>query len=372
MKTLKVLAIVITLIALVALNADAQNYWQVQSQSIPPSIKNTNTGNVGIGSGLTYWNKFAIDGSRKGLWLDGRSNEIQWLASDYGNGLGHRLYTYDFVNNTGITQLRIDARGKISSNWTTIGVIDNAGTFGINNLNPTQRLKLDVNGYLGFSNNDTADYAKFAVSSQQPRGLWLKNYNEIQWLASPWSTGLGLRVYSYDCVDGYGTTQLRFEGRGSNWTPVCVFNNNGKVGIGAGFTPTGTDLVGKFQVNNGQTNLFTVLDNGKVGIGTTNPSHTLSVNGAIRAKEIWVNTNWPDFVFADGYNIRPIAEVEKYIKANKHLPDIPTSTEVRGQGVGLGEMQAKLLQKVEELTIYVVELKKENETLKKRVEALEK
>jgi len=115
---------------------------------------------------------------------------------------------------------------------------------------------------------------------------------------------------------------------------------------------------------------------GNVGIGTgtsaLNANYKLSVNGKIRAKEVVVESPWPDFVFADDYQLKPLSEVEQYLKANKHLPEIPSAPEVGKNGVSVGEMQAKLLQKIEELTLYVIALQKENECLHQRVSRLEK
>ncbi len=107
------------------------------------------------------------------------------------------------------------------------------------------------------------------------------------------------------------------------------------------------------------------FNSGNVGIGTTDPKNLLDVNGTIHAREVKVDlTGWSDFVFHPSYQLKPLTEVEKFIKANGHLHDIPSAAEVEQNGVNVGEMQKKLLQKVEELTLYVIELKKENEQLK--------
>ena len=103
----------------------------------------------------------------------------------------------------------------------------------------------------------------------------------------------------------------------------------------------------------------------RIGIGTTNLSgYHLAVNGIIRAKEIRVNTNWSDFVFAENYALPSLAQVEAHIQQHKHLPDIPSAAEVEAEGVELGKISSKLLQKIEELTLYVIEQEK-------RIKALE-
>ncbi len=82
--------------------------------------------------------------------------------------------------------------------------------------------------------------------------------------------------------------------------------------------------------------------------------------------------NWSDFVFAKDYKLMPLSEVEKYVKANKHLPEIPSADEVYKEGLDVAQMDAKLLQKIEELTLYMIELEKQNKQLEKRLNDLEK
>lgn len=113
--------------------------------------------------------------------------------------------------------------------------------------------------------------------------------------------------------------------------------------------------------------VMTMTNGGNVGVGTTSPQYPLSVNGTIQAKEVLVNTGWADYVFQPDYRVRTLAEVSAFIKANHHLPGIPSEAEVEEKGVSLGEMQARLLAKIEELTLQLIQLDEKNRELEKRV-----
>ncbi len=135
------------------------------------------------------------------------------------------------------------------------------------------------------------------------------------------------------------------------------------------------DYVGFYTAGTGAGNANPVMylrTGGNVGIGTTNPQYKLAVNGAIGAKEVIVtNTGWPDCVFKPGYRLQPLSEVGAYIRAHHHLPGIPSEAEVKEKGVSVGEMQARLLEKIEELTLRMIEQDKVNRELRERVAQLE-
>ena len=170
--------------------------------------------------------------------------------------------------------------------------------------------------------------------------------------------------------------KLFLDAGGDEWTSLTNDVNNVS-GFGANtlvisggdmgniaFTDAANDP--KLRIKDG--NVFAY---GKLAIGETNMtkigSHSLAVNGpAIFTKAyVKLNTNWPDYVFEDKYGLLSLASLEKYIKENKHLPGVPTATEVLKEGIDLGTNQTILLQKVEELTLYIIEQNK-------RIEALEK
>ncbi|WP_420574141.1 hypothetical protein [Kordia sp.] len=97
--------------------------------------------------------------------------------------------------------------------------------------------------------------------------------------------------------------------------------------------------------------------------------YNLFVKKGIRTEKVKVELAsgvWADYVFKSDYNLKPLEEVEAFINTNGHLPNVPSATEVEKEGVNLGEMDAKLLEKIEELTLYVIELKKEINELKNK------
>jgi len=154
--------------------------------------------------------------------------------------------------------------------------------------------------------------------------------------------------------------------------------DNGESFISIGYSPLNigshysySGSYGFIEMNGG-TRALSFFSNGNVGIGTSNPGiYKLAVEGVIGAREVKVTTDsWADFVFKPNYNLRSLSEVEQFIKTNNHLPEIPSEAEVKENGIGLGEMNAKLLQKVEELTLYLIEQDKKIQQLEQKIETI--
>jgi len=159
--------------------------------------------------------------------------------------------------------------------------------------------------------------------------------------------GSGLHI----AAGGAGTAQGAYLGwnRSGFTGEVNLVSNIGQ-GVG-GFTFDNTNDGVSF------TRLVTILGNGKVGIGTQNPDQILTVQGMVHATGVLVDQSvpTPDYVFDKDYDLATLKDVKTYIDQNHHLPEIPSAAQVAKEGINLGEMNAKLLKKIEELTLYFIE-----------------
>lgn len=152
----------------------------------------------------------------------------------------------------------------------------------------------------------------------------------------------------------------------SNYNDTYLF----EMTDGNGSDPDGGIIFGGTGNDDVFENILTIRGNKKVGIGTTNPYYKLDVEGTIRAHEIKVNLNaGADFVFDEDYNLMPLNELETFVKTQKHLPEVAPAKEMEAEGLSLSEMNIKLLQKIEELTLYTIEQQKTIDKLMKNCDS---
>jgi hypothetical protein len=185
---------------------------------------------------------------------------------------------------------------------------------------------------------------------------------------------LGQDGPSYSYGEG---KRLTFSGTGWSYDPMWIskFAVDAQVSELRAYLSADTNdkfVIGRCtDITTGAMSKLMVVGN-NVGIGTDNPYYKLDVNGTIRAKEVKVNLNsGADFVFEPGYRLKPLDEVHSFIKENKHLPEIPTAEEMTNGDTNLGELQVKLLQKIEELTLYVIQQNDEIQALKTKLTEME-
>jgi len=253
---------------------------------------------------------------------------------------------------------------------------------------------LFVNGTNGFTGiNTTAPTVPLEVAGdlKARTGIFTKSTANGQTFSSEDALVNASLVLSAGSIPTGSTTQFRlftfmdvpssnYEAQPTQWFQINNRNNFTRLRFrSADNADSQFTLYDKFQGENfvflddgaGSIGFYMPKENTKVCIGTTSFTdgtdvYSLSVNGNVRAKRVKVYTTWADYVFEDGYKLPTLEEVEKYIAEEGHLQDIPSAAEVEVKGIELGEMNKLLLQKVEELTLYVIELNKQVQELKKQ------
>jgi len=262
-----------------------------------------NNGNVGIGT--------STPGS------------LLHLASASGNGTVLRLVsTSTNGRDYGIGSNFITGNGEFGIYDYTAAAerlrISNNGNVGIGTSNPSQKLEINGNFLCNSENSafgfDAQPVARFGV---------IKKYGYYPTIAS------------------------------DNSSPI-IFSQSNQTGIYTNITTATLSERMRIDVN------------GNVGIGTPSPDSKLAVAGQIHAQEVKVSITvpGPDYVFEKDYPLTSLEEIKTYIDQNKHLPELPSAKEMEKNGVQLGEMNMLLLKKIEELTLHLIELKKENDNAK--------
>jgi hypothetical protein len=287
------------------------------------------SGNVGIG---TTSPRGALDVANGDIWLsatpDGGSNQTTYLSghiflAPYSNTNISYLQARR-GNTTGTSELRL----RTMTNGSLIETmhLSGNGNVGIGTITPGEKLELTGSIYMNAENN----------------GLIIDE-------------GGNKRV-------GF----MKYAGReGGIWRTQNIAFEIGRTNT--------TTLPGSPTVFT--TDLF-VAGSGNVGIGTKNvndANYKLFVETGIRTRKVKVDVStWADYVFSPSYKLPSLKEVEAFIKKNNHLPDVPSEAEVKKEGLDLGENQAVLLKKIEELTLYIIDQNKKLEDQNKRIGNLER
>lgn len=266
--------------------------------------------------------------------------------------------------------------------------ISENGHVGIGTSNPGSRLEVNDGEIHVTKSTSSGNYRINFRNNSASFGFDYDGTTIGQWGAYIATSDVSKHFY----IAPAGVTKYTFRSNGNlgvgTTNPTAKLQVMGGIGINTGTSGNlgsgsaiaiGDSDTGLKQLGDGHLAIYTnnaermqINNAGNIGIGTTDPgTFKLAVNGNVRAKEIKVETGWSDFVFEKGYDLPTLEEVEEHIKEKGHLKDIPSAEEVAENGILLGEMDSKLLQKIEELTLYTIaqekrikNLEKENETLK--------
>jgi hypothetical protein len=225
-----------------------------------------------------------------------------------------------------------------------------AGIFtNISTATLTERMRIDANGNVGIGN--AAPQGKLDIGVIGGLSAVLGRLSEGNSTGS--GTFLGISTYYTQ-----PTNAKSFAIEHSFYGQV-----NSSINFNRGWGVTGGFIC--FNTND-NTEKMRITESGNVGIGTASPDAKLAVNGTVHAKEVKVDLNitGPDYVFEKDYNLMSLEEIKTYIEKHKHLPEVPSAKEMETNGVNLSEMNMILLKKVEELTLHVIELRKELNDLK--------
>lgn len=267
--------------------------------------------------------------------LNGPADNSWWsminIRHRTGNAVSDRDYwgTQIAIGMTGFND-RMFFRGQYNGAWLTWQEVYTAATVRvrINNAIDDGVSPLQVNG-------NTTGATFIAKQNAGPSGNVLFSLNNAQGIAR------------------FGIGYTTIEGGGNIGSDFAIYS----------YSDAGTYL---------RSNLVISRATGNVGIGTANPQERLSVDGTVLAKKVKVSTaaaNWPDYVFHKSYQLPSLYEIENFISQHQHLPGIPSAADIAENGQDLGDMDRKLLQKIEELTLYIINQQKQLEEQKKAQDA---
>ena len=329
-----------------------------------------------------------IANSGSSVWtLNG--SQAYYTAGTVGVGTAtpNTNYALDVSGTLNATEILVGGNALPTTPWTVNGAeAFYSGRIGIGNTNPNNAYALDVTGAF---NAETYFLNGTAATP------WLLNGTEAYYSGR---VGIGLtnpnNLYALDVNGTINATEILvngspISGSGSSlWTQngTAAYYNTGRVGVGT-TTPAYTlDVAGTINATNilingsplstgtggssvwslnGSNDAFYTAGNVAIGANAVPAGYSLAVAGEVISEGVTVSLqgDWPDFVFDSKYRLPSLEEVAKHISDKGHLPNVPSALDVESSGINLGKMNAVLLQKIEELTLYTLQQQNEIDRL---------
>jgi hypothetical protein len=201
-------------------------------------------------------------------------------------------------------------------------------------------------------------------------GIWIQNGNNVT-VDNTKKVGIGTATPA-EALDIKGNMLCsgNIKGGRTNWQSFGIFANSSETDgsyilLGNNSTQAGSIKLyskgtsGRIEFHNQNRQIMSIRADDNVYFGDPDHPTNLFVNGEITSSLVRVNAqSWWDCVFEDNYQLMPLSDVEDYIQKNRHLPDLPSEAEIKASGIDVAQMNALLLKKIEELTLYVIELEK--------------
>ena len=343
-------------------------------------------------------------------------NQSHGLTADPNNGLMFRTQKYYIFNDgnvgigtsTPLTKLQVigtsmfDKVGIGTSNPLADLQVNGSVSIGYESAMPSQAKSLIVSGLVGIGTfaptakldvvgkikaenlqlttgfntgyllvSDNQGNASWVDPTTVNAGAWIRNGNNI-YVGTDKKIGIGIETPAEPLhVSGNVLVTGAIKGGHNDWQSLNLYGNTSatdgaRIMIGNSSAANGgfikmfaVGTTGKIEFSNQNTVVMAIKANNDIVVGNPTQPSNMFVNGEINANLVRVNTQeWYDCVFDKDYKLQPLSVVEAFINQHKHLPEIPSEAEVKADGIDVAQMNALLLKKVEELTLYVIELEK--------------
>ena len=323
-------------------------------QSVPKLTINP-AGQVGIGTTNPQYmlhvngGDLFVESSVGKIYFGYQTGGSQWRLGATSAGADLRWYTYNGTTETPMHYFHQNGNIGIATGIPVplarlevkgAGTNSSTNTFALRNSVGDTLLRMRDDGRMGIAYNGTSYGRQLNLGGT---GINFYTSNEVAFGGAVFPTDTSLIIWSNSGANNYLVLQPSWGNTGvGTYTPNAKFHVNGAILVGS--------------------------NSARIATG-----YAVSIDGKLISEESTVmnSTAWPDYVFEEGYQLMPLEKLKKQISIDKHLPNIPSAAVIEKEGIHLGAMSNKMMEKIEELTLYIIELHSKNVALTERLEKLE-